>query len=98
MADAQKCVRPRRHNASRSLHVVLNVEVLLQRPVDKLVEEDLSAAVGVDLVELRVHVRDLAHPLLHRRLDGGGGELLLGDAVVVAGVDPGTWEEEKSEV
>ena len=85
-------------NASSSLHVVLNVEVLLQRPVDKLVEEDLAASVGVDLVELLGHVPNLPDPFLHGALHGVRGELILGDAVVVAGVDPGTWEEEKSEV
>ena len=49
---------------------------------------DLSSAVGVDGIELCGHVLDGSDPLLDGRLHRVGAELLLGDAVVVAGVDP----------
>ena len=43
--------------------VIFDIEVLFKRPVNKLCEEDLIAAVLVDLVELRIDVRDGANPL-----------------------------------
>ena len=45
------------------LDIILDVEILLQRPVHELSEEDLSASVLVDLVKLRPHVLDWSHPL-----------------------------------
>ena len=45
------------------LDIILDVEILLQRPVHELSEEDLSASVLVDLVKLRSHVLDWSHPL-----------------------------------
>ena len=45
------------------LDIILDIEILLQRPVHELSKEDLSASVLVDLVKLRSHVLDWSHPL-----------------------------------
>ena len=43
--------------------VIFDIEVFFKCPVNELCEEDLVAAVLVDLVKLRIDVRDRADPL-----------------------------------
>ena len=43
--------------------IIFDIEVFFKRPVNELCEEDFVAAVLVDLVELRIDVRDGANPL-----------------------------------
>lgn len=73
---------------SLALDVILQIKVLVQSPVDEFGEKNLTPVVGVNLVEFSLPIFDGSDPLLDGRLDAVGGELLLGDLVVVAGVDP----------
>ena len=70
------------------LHIILQIKVLFQGPVNKFFEKDLTSIVGVNLVKFGLPVVNGANPLLDGRLDGLGGELLLRDSVVIARVDP----------
>ena len=53
--------------------VIFDIEVFFKCPVNELCEEDLVAAILVDLIELRVDVRDWANPLEMQKIS------LLGD-------------------
>ena len=65
--------------------LAIGIKVLVEGPVAELGKEDVSSAVGVDLLEGGIGVVNLDTPLL----DGGDGLLELdgGDAAVVAGID-----------
>ena len=43
--------------------VIFDIEVFFNRPVNELCEEDFVATVLLDLVKLRIDVRDRANPL-----------------------------------
>ena len=45
------------------LHVILNVQVLLQSPVHKLGEQDLAASVLVNFIKLGSHILHRSDPL-----------------------------------
>jgi len=70
------------------LNVVLDIEVLLQSPVNKLSKQDLTSSVLVNLGKLSLQIIDGSNPLLQGGLHVLGGELLLVHPPVVPTVQP----------
>merc|ERR1739838_331422 len=70
------------------IDIILDIQVPLQSPVNKLREQNLSTSILVNLLKLCFHVLYWSNPLLNCGFQSLRSEFFFGNTVIIPGVDP----------